>query len=847
MRNARVVHSILKRTKAERLSAVSTLGLIVMMFFYLLMTLWSSNQLVDHTEVIAAHPFEVVASAGDLRTNIAEMRIRTERLTMHNSVKDIALVRDALNELYEAAEERVDYIGSLYLGAQEDVDALRALMARLRTAQDACLEFAAQSESSLSQIEEYETEYLHPLYSEATETLDHMVESAQTKKVQYGEMTERLRTNTLIGSLILVMPIIGALLLSQRALRKQREELTLRSQLFDALSANIDDAFIIRDAKSEEIYYTALNMERVLGFRVEKLDDVYRGFRREDAAEIRAAVRGGEFVSPLVREIEHTRPNGDKRWMSIRIYRALGMETTQVISVLSDCTEELKSRQALQDALLSAERANSAKSDFLSRMSHEIRTPLNAIIGMTTIAAASANAPQKVADCLAKINFSSKHLLMLINDVLDMSKIESDKMALQTESFDLSQLVNGFTSTMYAQAQAKGVMFDTRVEGFEGQTQYLGDPLRLNQILLNLGSNAVKFTPPGGSITLIVTRLAKERTADTLRFLLRDTGIGMDAEALGRIFKPFEQADASIAGRYGGTGLGMSITQNLVNLMSGRIDIQSEPDAGTTCIVDLPLPRDEDVAPPPDYAELGLRALVADDEPGMCRETASMLQNIRIDAECVYTGADAVTRVVEAFQSGSCFDFCLIDWKMPDFNGVEATRRIRAAVGAELPIIMISAYDCSAFEDEARAAGANAFLAKPLYRSSVYEAIKAALGAHPQAARQASHDTDTLRGRRLLVAEDNELNREIVVELLAMYGVVTECAVNGSEALQKFENASPGYFDAILMDVQMPVMDGYEATRRIRMSGRPDAAAVPIIATTANAFSDDISLAFADV
>ena len=521
------------------------------------------------------------------------------------------------------------------------------------------------------------------------------------------------------------------------------------------------------------------------------------------------------------------------------------MKKLQVISVLSDCTDEIKARQALQDAMMNARRANSAKSDFLSRMSHEIRTPLNAIIGMTTIAAASVHSPEKVEDCLTKINYSSKHLLMLINDVLDMSKIESDKMSLQKEPFDLSQVVNSFVSTIYAQAKAKGVAFREVMSGFEGRTQYIGDALRLSQILLNLGSNAVKFTPPGGAVTLTVTRIASKHSTDTLRFVIRDTGIGMAPEALERIFRPFEQADASIARRYGGTGLGMSITQNLVTLMSGRIDIQSESGVGTVCTVDLPLLRDEEAGPLEDFASLGLRALVADDEKDVCVETASLLENIKIQSEWVTTGKEAVDRVVGAQRQGNGFDFCLVDWKIPDMDGIEVTRRIRASVGFDLPIIMISAYDSSEFEARAREAGANAFLPKPLYRSSVYAAIRAALGCEQRFHMDAGSGQAVLKGKRLLLAEDNELNREIVVELLTMSGVTVECAVDGQEALNAFLNSEPGHFDAILMDVQMPVMNGYEATRRIRTSQRPDGAAIPIIATTANAFSDDISAALA--
>jgi len=297
------------------------------------------------------------------------------------------------------------------------------------------------------------------------------------------------------------------------------------------------------------------------------------------------------LLPPFERLVEYKKPNREICWMLIRVYRVDDLNTPQLITVFSDRTEEVRSRQALQEAMLTAERANMAKSEFLSRMSHEIRTPLNAIIGMTTIAAASIGDPARVEDCLSKITFSSKHLLLLINDVLDMSKIESSKMALQNEPFDIFEIINGFVSTVYARTKEKGIVFSETMEGFGEDTVFIGDSLRLNQILLNLSSNAVKFTAPGGKICLKVSLHRNGDTTDVLRFILSDTGIGMTKDAVERIFKPFEQADASIAKRFGGTGLGMSITRNLVTLMGGQIQVESEPGVGTTFIVDLPFKK----------------------------------------------------------------------------------------------------------------------------------------------------------------------------------------------------------------------------------------------------------------
>ena len=437
---------------------------------------------------------------------------------------------------------------------------------------------------------------------------------------------------------------------------------------------------------------------------------------------------------------------------------------------------------------------------------------------------------------------------MLINDVLDMSKIESSKMALQNEPFDIFETVNAFVSTVYAQAKEKGIEFTETMEGFGENTVFIGDALRLNQILLNLSSNAVKFTAPGGSIRLEVSRHKSGSTTDVLRFVLSDTGIGMTQEAQARIFQPFEQADAAIAKRFGGTGLGMSITQNLVSLMGGQIQVESEPGVGTTCMVDLPFRKgEENCVSEPDFAQQGLRALIVDDERQVCEQTAVLLEKIKISAEWRLSGAEGVERVKETHREGRDIDLCLIDWKMPDMDGVEVTRRIRREVGNDVPIVMISAYDISEVEEEARAAGVNGSLPKPLYRSSVYAAIKAALEHKGQLVGNEEEKPAgmPLEGVCLLMAEDNALNSEIAATLLRMSGAEVDCVEDGRQAVDAFLASKPGDYDAILMDVQMPVMDGHEAARRIRASNHPLALTIPIIATTANAFSGDISAALA--
>lgn len=833
----RKVKDQLKR--GQLLSSVSTVILVLLMFIYLLTTIVGSAMLAKQTDIISDHPFEVVISTGDMKQYISEMNLRTGRLQRHHNAEDIELASEALESLYSSAKEPLDKLEKLYLGDREDIQALRDTLTILKTEQTRFLEYVSGDMVTSEMIEMYEQEHLQSLYADALSETEHITEVAQKKKVGYGETSEILRKNTLVGSIILMLLMIGTLLISQYVLRRQRKELAYRSQLFDDLSMSMDDTFLIHDQRTGEIQYRALNMERVLGVTAE--ESPYRWLKKEDAEFFSRAVNNPDFIFPFEKTVEYMHRDHDQRWLLIRIYKIQSADCSQFITVFSDRTKEIQSQQALQDAMLSAQQANVAKSEFLSRMSHEIRTPLNAIIGMMTIAAAHAADPSRVENCISTATLSAKHLLMIINDVLDMSKIDSNKMVLQNEPFDIFQVTNAFVSTVYAQAKAKQIEFTETMEGFGEHTVFIGDELRLNQILLNLSSNAVKFTPPGGKIHLSVSMLASKNKTDVIRFVLSDTGIGMERKVLEKIFQPFEQADATIAGRFGGTGLGMSITKNLVSLMNGSIQVKSEPDKGSSFIIDIPFQRGEENQNEPDFEPQKLSALIVDDELQVCEQTVSLLKKIKIQAEYRTSGAEAIECLNKAYQEGRCFDICLTDWKMPDMDGIELTRRIRQKIGADIPIVMISAYDISEIENEAREAGVSGFLPKPLYRSSVYHAIRGAIDGTGTL-----NDTAApLEGKRLLLVEDNPINQEIAEALLLDKGARVDCASNGQESLNTFLASTPGTYDAILMDVKMPVMDGHEAARRIRVSSHPQAMSIPIIAVTANAYSDDISAALA--
>ena len=507
--------------------------------------------------------------------------------------------------------------------------------------------------------------------------------------------------------------------------------------------------------------------------------------------------------------------------------------------------DELKRQQKiLQDALLVAQKANDAKRDFLSRMSHEIRTPMNAIIGMSAVAFNYLDDKKRTADCLSKITFSSKHLLMLLNDVLDMSKIENGKLNIRQELFDLKNLVTSLADINYGLATAKGLAFEIVISGFKDEL-LLGDSMRVNQILLNLLSNAIKFTPKGGSVRLEIRMLRSASDKIWLRFIVKDSGIGMKKEFLEHLYEPFEQADNGIARKYGGTGLGMAITKNLVAIMDGTIEVESQEGAGTTFMVDLPFGVSKvDKKTAAEMEEM--RVLVVDDDNDTCEHAAVLLKGMGVNVDWALNGFEAIEKVRSACEDdGRCYDVCFIDWCMPELDGIETARRMRRYVGPDVLIIIISAYDWSSIEEQAKAAGVNAFIAKPFFASNLYNMLLT-VSRKPELGFSAVGNKETydFGGKKVLLVEDNELNMEIASELLKFVNLQVEHAENGKVAVNIFRNSKEKEYALIFMDIQMPLMNGYDAARCIRSSEHPAAGTIPIIAMTANAFNDDVQAAF---
>ena len=653
-----------------------------------------------------------------------------------------------------------------------------------------------------------------------------------------------------IACLLMVLLIALIVHRSRDALRRRDTEILYRDELFTRLSRNVDDVFLMMDAETSRVDYVSPNIERLLGVPLEQVQQDIRALRAlhpKDSPDhdknFFAGIQCGE-QSEWNADYAHQQ-TGERRWFHIV---AMGSEVagrTKYILVMSDRTADRKINQALSEAVAAAEAASRAKSTFLSNMSHDIRTPMNAIIGFTTLAVSNIDNQERVKDYLTKTLSSSRHLLALINDILDMSRIESGKLQLEETEVNLAEMLHDIKTIVSGQIHAKQLELYMDALDVTDEDVYC-DRTRMGQILLNLLSNAIKFTPAGGTVSVRVRQLAGTvRDCAQYEFRVRDNGIGMSPEFAQKIFEPFERERTSTVSRIQGTGLGMAITRNIVEMMGGTIKVQTEKNRGTEFIICLPLRVQIGTRREEKIAELaGLKALVVDDDFNTCDSVAKLLTRVGMRAEWTLSGREAVLRARQSIELGDPCRAYIIDWRLPDMNGIEVTRQIRS-LNDDTPIIILTAYDWSDIEVEAKAAGVTAFCSKPMFLSDLRDTLLTAIG-HTQTEVQdilPGKNAD-FRGRHILLVEDNELNREIAVAILHEYGFLVDTAENGAVAVEKIRTSDPGRYDLVLMDVQMPVMDGCTATRRIRALKDPARAAVPIVAMTANVFEEERKRAF---
>ncbi len=628
------------------------------------------------------------------------------------------------------------------------------------------------------------------------------------------------------------------------------QEIRYQEQIFETffnvLSENIDDVYMMLDGKGEKVEFVSPNIERVLGIPwkavmddVEKIDIAGYFAGRNLGPKDLASLEPGVILEPVETERIHQK-TGERKWFCENVYCVVVQDIKKIIFYISDRTKEKHAQNALSEALHMAQTANKAKSAFLGSVSHDIRTPMNAIMGFIPLLLEEADHPEHVREYTQKISAASQHLLGLINDVLDMNKIESGGAVLKISELNLAELIDEVNTIIRPQANTKKQSFEIFAKSLSNE-HLLGDRLRINQILINILSNAVKYTPEGGRIQMLVDEVGQvDKSYSRIRFTISDNGQGMSEEYQKVIFEPFSREQNAMLHKIQGTGLGMAITKSLVDLMHGSIRLESKLGEGSTFTVELELRNQDKEDDSWFWSKHGVtRMILADDDEDVCRDIVKKMADAGVEVRYTTDGAGVMAMIQKARKEGRPYDLLLLDWKMPGLDGLATARLVRKNDSEKMPILLFTAYDWKEVEQEALEIGIGQFLPKPFFMSTFKDAIRRMTDAKPKEIKK-SDDKNFLAGRRILVVEDIEINQLVMEKLLTTLQAKCEIAENGQVALEKFTGAPAGTYDIILMDIQMPVMNGLEATQAIRASDHPSAQTVPIVAMSANAFVDDV-------
>ncbi|MEG2625106.1 MAG: response regulator [Christensenella sp.] len=800
-------------------------------------TIVNTNNLAAYTNEIYTRPYATNNAAWKMR-----MRILLARNTMlelligseHGENQDEKLQQ--LQRMRENTPQLETELRSQYSGQSETAELLIAKYEELQKLHDRCIGLINQG--NRREAEELLYHIAPPIYNEAEAYINQIINFSQQSIDEYVNRAYALNDATnqlaLVGGIILILLTVGVSVAFMHAIKRKNADIIHSNALFRIIAESVDDVFMVYDRTTERVEFVSDNIEQMLGVDADACKRnmwIARAYLDDETFQRLSSI----FRSPHAEEVcsyefVMTDPKtGSRKELASKRYPIIkDNKVIKFVYVTQDLTETKTVEHMLRTALMRAENANTAKREFLSRMSHEIRTPMNAISGTLRSLEYFVDDTEKARAYINKIQLSMNHLLELIGDILDMSKIESGKLTLDIKEFDLQEMIRDVAAIMQPKAEENRQIFDVVFKNITCD-MLSGDELRIKQVLLNFLSNALKFTPEHGKIRVTVEETERKGNMVCIKFEVKDTGIGMQAEFLKRIFEPFEQAESTTYRKYGGTGLGMPLSKAMVESMGGKIEIASEPEMGSIFSFRLWLSCDG-------ISEIrtARNVLIVEDNAEQRGNLELLCRRLGVNVSIAVSGVEAAKMLEE---KETDFDLCFIDLYMPDMDGIRTAEWIRSKIGEDVYIVLMSEYEYKNIEQEARLAGVNDFLTKPISKEGVERVVQKAFGIKCALSEKEDYD---FRGKRLLIAEDNELNMEVAKEMCERAGFEVVSAYTGKEAVDKFAASAEKYYDAILMDIHMPVMNGNEAAREIRELGRKDSLSVGIFAMTANAFYEDV-------